>query len=92
MKRMPQLIPYQGSKRNIAPQILSIVPTKIDTLIEPFAGSAAVSIRAAYMNKARRFHLNDLSKPLMDLLELIINKPNVIAVKYEQLWTKQAIC
>ncbi|MBV7338628.1 DNA adenine methylase [Chloroflexi bacterium TSY] len=89
MKRMPQPIPYQGSKRNIAPQILSIVPTKIDTLIEPFAGSAAVSIRAAYMNKARRFRLNDLNKPLMDLLELIINKPDVIAAKYEQLWTKQ---
>ena len=45
---MPQPIPYQGSKRNIAAQILSILSSDIDTLIEPFAGSAAISIRAAY--------------------------------------------
>ncbi len=89
MMRMPQPIPYQGSKRNIAKQILSVIPSGIDALIEPFAGSAAISIRAAYMNKARRFHLNDLNKPLMDLLYLIINEPAVIASSYEQLWEKQ---
>lgn len=89
MKRMPQPIPYQGSKRNIAAQILSVLPAGIDTLVEPFAGSAAVSIRAAYMNRAQRFHLNDLNKPLMDLLGLIINEPDVIASDYECLWNSQ---
>lgn len=89
MKRMPQPIPYQGSKRNIAKRILSLVPDKIDTLMEPFAGSAAISIRAAYMNKAERFHLNDLNKPLVDLLGLIINEPAQIADAYEALWQKQ---
>ena len=89
MKRMPQPIPYQGSKRNIAAQILSILPADIDTLIEPFAGSAAVSIRAAYAGLANSFHLNDLNKPLMDLLCLIVNQPDRIASDYERLWHQQ---
>ena len=89
MKRMPQPIPYQGSKRNIAKRILSLLPDNVGTLIEPFTGSAAVSIRAAYMNKANRFHLNDLNKPLMDLLDLIIHEPDVISASYERLWKKQ---
>ncbi len=89
MKRMPQPIPYQGSKRNIAAQILSILPGDIDTLVEPFAGSAAVSIRAAYTGLAHSFHLNDLNRPLMDLLNLIINEPDRIASDYERLWHQQ---
>ena len=89
MKRMPQPIPYQGSKRNIAAQILSLLPGDIDTLVEPFAGSAAVSIRAAYTGLAHSFHLNDLNRPLMDLLNLIINEPDRIASDYERLWHQQ---
>ena len=89
MKRMPQPIPYQGSKRNIAAQILSILPNDFDTLIEPFAGSAAVSIRAAYAGGAQFFHLNDLNTPLMDLLNLIVNEPDRIAADYERLWHQQ---
>lgn len=87
---MPQPIPYQGSKRSIARQILSVFPDKrVDTLIEPFAGSAAVSVAAAYHDKANKFYLNDLNKPLMELLERIINNPHEIAGRYEQLWTAQ---
>lgn len=89
MKRMPQPIPYQGSKRNIAQKILSVMPKQIGTLIEPFAGSAAVSIRAAYERQADCFHLNDLNGPLMNLLEQIIEEPNLIAASYEHLWQEQ---
>ena len=90
MKRMPQPIPYQGSKRHIATQVLSILPTEIETLIEPFAGTAALSIRAAYAGLARSFHLNDLNGPLMELLSLIINEPDRIASDYERLWHQQS--
>jgi DNA adenine methylase len=38
MKTMPQPIPYQGSKRHIAEQILAYFPQDVCTLIEPFAG------------------------------------------------------
>ena len=89
MKKMPQPIPYQGSKRNIARQILKAFPPEVETLIEPFAGSAAVSVAAAYYQKAQKFHLNDLNKPLMDLLEMIINQPQQIADAYEKLWHEQ---
>lgn len=89
MKRMPQPIPYQGSKRNIASQILAIMPDSVDKLVEPFAGSAAVSIRAAYTQTAQHFLLNDLNAPLMELLSLIINEPDEIADSYEELWNRQ---
>jgi DNA adenine methylase len=89
MKKLPQPIPYQGSKRNIARQILKAFPQEVETLVEPFAGSAAVSVAAAYYQKAQKFHLNDLNKPLMDLLEMIVNQPQQIANAYEKLWHEQ---
>jgi len=89
MKRMPQPIPYQGSKRNIAAQILSVIPDGTHNLIEPFAGSAAISIRAAYVGKAQHFHLNDLNRPLINLLDRIIHTPGEIASDYERLWNSQ---
>jgi DNA adenine methylase len=89
MKKLPQPIPYQGSKRNIARQILKAFPQEVEMLIEPFAGSAAMSVAAAYYQKAQKFHLNDLNKPLMDLLEIIINHPEQIADAYERLWYEQ---
>lgn len=89
MKKRPQPIPYQGSKRNIARQILRAFPPNVETLIEPFAGSAAVSVAAAYYQKAQNFHLNDLNEPLMDLLRMIINHPQQIADDYEKLWYEQ---
>lgn len=89
MKRLPQPIPYQGSKRGIAWQILALFPDHVGTLIEPFAGSAALSVAAAYHKKATRFFLNDLNKPLTDLLVRIINQPQQIADEYERLWRAQ---
>ncbi len=85
----PHPIPYQGSKRNIAKFILPFFPRHIDTLIEPFAGSAALSLAAAYSQKASRFHLNDINKPLMDLWHEIIHAPEKISNGYEKLWNEQ---
>lgn len=89
MRKIPQPIPYQGSKRNIAEQIFNYVPPQIDQFIEPFAGSAALSISAATLNRARRFWLNDLNAPLMALLEMIITAPAEISDKYSALWHQQ---
>lgn len=89
LNRLPQPIPYQGSKRNIATRILRYVPCGSARIIEPFAGSAAVSVAAAYQGLAREFLLNDLNKPLADLLRLIIEHPTEIAGKYQELWTAQ---
>lgn len=87
--KTPHPIPYQGSKRHIAKYILPFFPHEFNTLIEPFAGSAAISIAAACYRKASRFHLNDLNRPLMALWHEIIDNPQGIAKSYERLWTEQ---
>ncbi|MCB9128084.1 MAG: DNA adenine methylase [Ardenticatenales bacterium] len=89
MRRMPQPIPYQGSKREIALEILKLAPDHVKLLIEPFTGSGALSVRAAYEHKADRFWLNDINRPLMTLIETIVNEPAQIANRYEELWQRQ---
>jgi DNA adenine methylase len=87
--RAPHPIPYQGSKRSIARYILSCFPNDVDTLIEPFAGSAAVTLAAALHNKAERFLVNDVNKPLIALWDQIVNHPAAIANAYRRLWEAQ---
>lgn len=86
---IPHPIPYQGSKRGLARSILLHFPPDCERLIEPFAGSAAVSLAAAYYHKAKSFVLNDINKPLMSLWEEIINRPEDIAKEYRDLWYAQ---
>jgi len=86
---VPHPIPYQGSKRNLAVDILRYFPAHVEVLHEPFAGSAAISLAAAAQEKANRFHINDLNKPLIDLWRAIINTPDKLAKEYEVLWRAQ---
>ena len=86
---IPQPFPYQGSKRKIADTIIAQLPDDVDTLFEPFAGSAAISVAAAYKAKAQYFVLNDVNAPLMALWNEIINQPDWLAAQYEYLWTVQ---
>ncbi len=88
-KTVPHPIPYQGSKRNLAAEILRYFPPKFITLYEPFAGSAAITIAAAVNELGDHYHINDLNKPLMDLWRAIIETPQEIASQYETLWHKQ---
>jgi DNA adenine methylase len=87
--KTPQPIPYQGSKRALAPLIMNYFPEKVDRLIEPFAGSAAVSVAAAMKNKAQRFLINDINTSLINLLDQIVNQPDKISRNYEKLWQEQ---
>jgi DNA adenine methylase len=87
--KMPHPIPYQGSKRNLAKYILPFFPLEIETLFEPFSGSAAISIAAASHGKSSRFHLNDVNQPLITLWNEIINNPSEITAQYENLWLEQ---
>lgn len=86
---VPHPIPYQGSKRHLAQAIIAQFPTNIRRLIEPFAGSAAVSLAAAYQNKAQLFLLNDRNRALIDLWDRIIHQPEQLADAYETLWHAQ---
>lgn len=89
MKNTPHPIQYQGSKRNLAPDILRYLPKDIDCLIEPFSGSAAISIAAAERQMAKNYWINDLNKPLSDLLQIIVESPIEMASFYEQIWNAQ---
>lgn len=86
---IPQPIPYQGSKRAIADEILEFAPTRLERIVEPFAGSAALSITAALRGRAKRFLLNDLNAPLMALMDQIVNHPNEIGDRYTSIWQAQ---
>jgi DNA adenine methylase len=89
MKSIPHPIQYQGSKRNLASTILKYFPKNIDYLIEPFAGSAAISIAAASRNIAKKYIINDLNKPLAELLRLIVEHPNETSEFYDGIWNEQ---
>lgn len=89
MKSIPHPIQYQGSKRNLATVILRYVPKGVNCLIEPFAGSAAISIAAAARQMAKTYLVNDLNKPLAELLRLIVELPVETALFYEQVWNAQ---
>ena len=41
--KIPHPVQYQGSKRNLAATILEYFPANIQTVIEPFAGTAAIN-------------------------------------------------
>jgi len=87
--KVPHPIQYQGSKRNLASTILRYLPDKFPRLVEPFAGTGAISIACAARSKANAYWINDLNKPLVNLLELIINHPSKISRFYENLWNQQ---
>lgn len=70
--------------------ILAYLPEGFRRLVEPFAGSAAMSLACAARGRARHFWLNDLNKPLAELLNLIINQPERLADSYRELWREDA--
>ena len=87
---VPHPIPYQGSKRRLAPAILSLVPNAGYTrLIEPFAGSAAVTLAAASQRRFHSFLLGDALEPLARLWKSILQDPSSIAKDYELLWHRE---
>jgi DNA adenine methylase len=89
MRKIPHLVQYQGSKRNLAVQILNFIPNSFNRLIEPFAGSAAITIACASGRKGQKFIINDLNKPLIDLLKLVIEEPEYVINKYKYIWAEQ---
>ena len=47
VRGVPHPFPYQGSKRQLARQIVSCVPAQTKRLIEPFVGSGAITLATA---------------------------------------------
>lgn len=87
--KLPHPIPYQGSKRNLAPLIGRYVPESVGTWYEPFAGSAAMSLWAARHRRPKRIVLGDALEPICALWTAIIEQPERTAGRYAELWHGQ---
>lgn len=86
---VPHIVQYQGSKRILAPQILHYMPRKFERLVEPFAGMAAITIAVARQERAKRYVINDLNKPLVAVLQSAIETPTDLVSSYTALWNEQ---
>lgn len=89
MPRLPHPIPYQGSKRRLAEAIGRVIPEKMGTWYEPFAGSAAMSLWAARYREPQHIVLGDSLESLAALWSCIIENPNEAADRYEAVWQGQ---
>lgn len=87
--RLPHPIPYQGSKRALAPLIGSHIPRDIDVWFEPFAGSAAMTLWAVHHRVARKYVIADALEPIAHLWRAIIDTPAATAARYRQVWLGQ---
>ena len=88
MTAAPHPIPYQGSKRRLAAVILRHAPPA-RRLVEPFAGSAAITLAAAAHGTASRFVLADRLAPLAGLWRAILEEPAATARRYRRVWQGQ---
>lgn len=86
---LPHPIPYQGSKRKLAPVIANYLPEQIAVFYEPFCGSAAMTIYAAHKHMARRFVIADSLAPIVELQRAVVEQPAETAKHYRAIWEGQ---
>lgn len=89
MSSIAHPVPYQGSKRKLAPAILGYFPDKVRALYEPFAGSAAVTLATAAARRAQRHVISDSLESLVGIWSLVLVDPAGLADEYEALWRRQ---
>jgi DNA adenine methylase len=87
--RIPHPVPYQGSKRRLAPLIAPHIPVGVHTFFEPFAGSAAMTLHAARHGLAKRFVLGDSLRDIVELWRGIVERPGETAARYRAVWSAQ---
>jgi DNA adenine methylase len=87
--KIPHIVQYQGSKRLLAPQILAHMPEKINRLVEPFAGMAAISVAAAHERKADNYIVNDINGPVVQVLRMAVDEPKELIERYTKIWNEQ---
>lgn len=88
--KVPHVIPYQGSKRKIASDILNHIKYDVSgTFYEPFAGSAALTMAAVANRLAPRYVIGDKYEVLCDLWSMIIEDPDRAYSEYRNVWEGQ---
>ena len=73
----------------LAPQILRYMPRRFERLVEPFAGMAAITIAVARQERAEKYVINDLNKPLVGVLQSAIETPTKLVSDYTNVWNDQ---
>jgi DNA adenine methylase len=87
--KVPHIVQYQGSKRILASQIMKYMPKQINRMYEPFSGMASITIAAATKNLARTYHINDINKPIVSILQTAIENPEMLITDYCKVWSEQ---
>jgi len=87
--QLPHPLPYQGSKRKLAPMIGRYLPKGVSTWYEPFAGSIAMTIYAASRGVADNYVISDSLVSISTLWEKIIETPKTVAEQYSDIWHGQ---
>lgn len=88
--RLAHPVPYQGSKRLLAPLIARHVPADVQAWFEPFAGSAAMTLYAAQHGLAKRFVIGDSLGGIVELWRGIVQQPEQTAARYRAVWSGQS--
>lgn len=78
----PQPFPLQGSKRGQVPIINRLLPIDCSRLVEPFCGSAVVSIGARYHRKTEQVAISDTNLSLMRLWQSILTDATGLACNH----------
>jgi DNA adenine methylase len=86
----PHPFPYQGSKRKIAEQIIDKCDlSNIDCVIEPFAGTSAITLALLQNGFVEYAVINDKNAHIAGLWQKICSDPVELCDGYEQLWIDQ---
>lgn len=85
----PAAFPLQGSKRGQVPIINRLIPEDATTLVEPFCGSAAVSIGARHHRRVQNTVISDSNRSIADLWKSILTDPEGLADRYTRVWNGQ---
>lgn len=88
--KMKPIIKYTGSKRPIAPEIVSTFPSEIETYYEPFIGGAHVLINVLKSERitAKKYVASDILLPLINFWKLVKSNPSELYKEYKFHWKK----
>ena len=80
-------VKWSGSKRSQAEEIIKLFPKEIDTYYEPFCGGCSVLRRLLSSEiKVNRYVCTDLNNDLINLWNMIKEKPDYLSDYYSKLW------
>ncbi|WP_210499048.1 DNA adenine methylase [Vibrio crassostreae] len=86
----PHVLAYQGSKRKLASKIEQYIPhNHYKRLIEPFAGSASMTLHCAHRELFESYIVGESWVALADFWQTLLSSPELIIDGYESIWSKQ---